>query len=129
MKKSTSASVTTITGRVSLEGVRTVFQADGVTVAEQKAILKLEKGIFSKRFWLPLGVLQVAQLNNVLAKGSRDNLPVTLEMSLQDVTKVDGRFRTYHANLQSVSVPLTDESLIALKASQTLVSGKERSVK
>lgn len=130
MKKTTNnASKTTITGRVTLEGVRTTFNADGVSVADQKVILKLEKGLLSKRFWLPIGVLKVDAVNKALAKSSQDDDPVILEMTLQDVTKIDNRFRTFAANLLSVSVPLTDDALKSLVSSKSLTSDPKQPAK
>lgn len=130
MKKTThNASKTTITGRVTLEGVRTTFNAGGVSVADQKVILKLEKGLLSKRFWLPIEVLKVDAVNKALARSSQDDDPVILEMTLQDVTKIDNRFRTFAANLLSVSVPLTDDALRSLVSSNSLTSDPKQPAK
>ena len=129
MKTIAKASKTTITGLVSVEGVRTTFEADGTTVASQAVILKLEKGLLSKRFWLPTGILNVDQINKAISKSNKEKDPVMLEMTLTDVQKIEGRFRTYAANVHSVSVPLTDDSLKALVSSQAVLNKPERPAK
>lgn len=113
------ASETTVKGLVKLEGVRTLYGADGKTVIDQKAVLQVGSGLFAKRFWLPLSVLSVNEVNQAFT-GAQEQ--VLLEMTLRDVTQIDGRLRTFAANLSSMSVPLSDEALKALVSSKAIQS-------
>lgn len=117
MKKNVSA--TSVKGRITVEGIRTVFEADGVTVKDRKAMLKVNKSIFSKRFLVPLGLFTLDQLTEAMT-GDVEFFPLDTELQLEDVTKVEGSFRTYEARVTSVFRPMSEKALASLVNSQTI---------
>ncbi|RZI40367.1 hypothetical protein EGT07_23785 [Herbaspirillum sp. HC18] len=124
-----NAQQTTIKGRLSLEGIHTVFGPDGKTVKDQKAIVKLEKGILSKRFWLPLSLFSVDEIVKTFqGKGDRLNT-LEAEITVANLTKVPGRRRTYEGNLHSMTVPLSAKVVESLVSSQAIVKKPTRTIK
>lgn len=119
MKKAAPAN--TIKGRVTIDGIRTTFENDGKTVKDQQVILKLNRGILSKRFWLPMSLLDVDKVTQALASKDEEGFPHYMELTFINVTKVPGQRRTYQANLASVVTPLSDQALDALVDSKTIV--------
>lgn len=117
MKKNVSA--TSVKGRITVEGIRTVYEADGVTVKDRKAMLKLNKSIFSKRFLVPLGLFTLDQLTQAMT-GELEFFPEDTEMVFEDITPVEGKFRTYEGRVISVFRPMSEKALAGLVNSQTI---------
>ena len=118
---SKNASVKSVKGRITVEGIHTVFEADGVTVKDRKAMLKVNKSIFSERFLVPLGLFTLEQLTDAMTSADAEFFPVDTEMEFNNVTKVEGKFRTYEARVTSVFRPMSEKALADLVSSQTIV--------
>lgn len=116
MSKDTTTSQLTIKGTITVEGIRTTYEPDGRTVADQKAVLKLNKGILSKRFLVPLTLFDVDELTKAMAADS-GFFPADTEMKFTDVKPVEGRFRMYEATVASVIKPISKQTLEKLVAS------------
>ncbi|WP_395398700.1 hypothetical protein ACHMW6_00120 (plasmid) [Pseudoduganella sp. UC29_106] len=113
--------VAKIKGNISVDGIRTIFEADGTTVKDQRAVLRMGQGIFSKRFLVPMTLLKLEEVTAAMsAKEGEFFLPDT-ELKLKDVTAVHGTWRTYEANLVSMITPLPRDTLKQLVNSQTIV--------
>jgi len=110
-----------IKGNISVDGIRTIFETDGATVKDQRAVLRMGKGIFSKRFLVPLTLLKLEEVTKAMsASGGEFFLPDT-ELNLTDVTNVQGTWRTYEATLVSMITPLPKDTLSQLVNSRTIV--------
>lgn len=121
MKRTAKSSVTaTIKGDISVEGIRTIYDADGSTVKDQRAVLKMNKGIFSKRFLVPLTMFNVDDLTKAM-HDVNNFFPLDTELKFENVTKVGGSWRTYEGTLTSIIRPVSTETLAKLIASRTIV--------
>lgn len=120
MKKSAKPVSATIKGNITVEGVRTIYDADGHTVVEQRAVLKLNKGILSKRFLVPLTMFNVDDLTKAMTEDA-SFFPEDTELKFSNVTKVGGSFRTYEGTLASIIRPVSADTLVKLVASRTIV--------
>lgn len=109
-----------IKGIITVEGVQTTFGPDGTTVQEQRAVLKMNKGIFSKKFLVPLTMFNVDELTAAMVADGKDFFPADTELKFTNVKRVQGRFRTYEGTLTSVLRPVSANTLAKLVASGTL---------
>ena len=115
-----TTSTATIKGLITVEGIRTIFENDGSTVKDQRAVLKMNKGIFSKRFLVPLTMFDVDVLTKAMTEGG-DFFPADTELKFTNVTSVQGLWRTYEGTITSIIRPVTKDTLGKLLASRTLV--------
>jgi hypothetical protein len=120
MMMKAKASTAKVAGFFTVEGVRTLYAADGVTVKDQRAVLKLNRGILSKRFLVPMDLFTVDQINKELI-GEGEFFPPDTELTLVNVEAVHGSWRTYEANVSSIIRPLDPTTLKKLVNSQTIV--------
>lgn len=106
-----------IKGHITVEGVQTTYGADGTTVLDQRAVLKMNKGIFSKKFLVPLTLFSADELTQAMVKEGKDFFPENTELKFADVKRVPGRYRTYEGTLTSVLRPVSANTLAMLVAS------------
>lgn len=109
-----------IKGNITVEGVQTTYAADGKTVQEQRAVLKVNKGIFSKKFLVPLTMFDVDALTKAMVEEDKDFFPADTELKFTNVKRVQGRLRTYEGTLTSVLRPVSANTLAKLVASGTI---------
>lgn len=119
MKKST-ATTTTLKGLITVEGIRTLYDNDGTTVKDQRAVLRMNKGIFSKRFLVPLTMFNLDDITKAMVD-SKNFFPADTTLKFDDVKKVEGQWRTYEGTINTIIRPVSTEALAKLIASQTIV--------
>lgn len=110
---------TVISSQVTVKGMRTTF-SNGNNVAQEMVILKLDAGIFSKELWIKKEMLANDSLNSTLVDSMVRKQPVKIELTVSEMKRVKGKFRTYEANIDSVTVPLSSEALAALSSSRAI---------
>jgi hypothetical protein len=120
MKKPAAAVTTTLKGLITVEGIRTIYEKDGTTVKDQRAVLKMNKGMFSKRFLVPLTMFDLDDITKAMVD-SKDFFPVDTKISFNDVKKVEGQWMMYEGTISSVIRPVSPDTLDKLLASRTIV--------
>lgn len=120
MRNSKAAKVS-VKGHITVEGIRTTFSADGTTVTEQRAVIKYNKGILSKRFMVPIALFSLDQITEAMFEQTNKFFPLNTEITFSHVRPVSGKFRVYEASLESIVRPLPDSVISSLVSSQTLV--------
>ena len=115
------ASTVTVKGHITVEGIRTTFAADGITVTEQRAVIKYNKGILSKRFMVPIALFSLDQITEAMFEHTNKFFPLNTEITFSRIKPVPGKFRVYEASLESIVRPLHDNVLSSLVSSQTIV--------
>lgn len=101
------APTVTVKGNITVVGIITTFMTDGKTVKDQRAVLKHNSGIFSKRFLVPISLFSIDQINEAMIEPKRF-FPLKTEITFSRVVPVPGKFRVYEASLESIVQPLAD---------------------